>query len=136
MLLTECRSGGLLKYLHFDSPDILCHPLVADGAEKGAPGFRRHATIAHAAFGVRLLLDQRQEAHVLDSELLEESVYFRGALHIMGIHDTQNLAQDPVLLQELAPTYSLLIAGLLVLSYAEPVMYFPRTVQANPRISD
>jgi hypothetical protein len=92
MLLTECRSGGLLKYLHFDSPDILCHPLVKDGAEKSTPSFRRHAAIAHAAFCMRPRFNQRQEADVLGIELLEESVYLHRVLDIMGIHYTQYFA--------------------------------------------
>jgi hypothetical protein len=34
MLLPESSSNCLLKYLHFDSLDILALPLVKDGAEK------------------------------------------------------------------------------------------------------
>jgi len=52
MFLPEGRSGRFLEYLHFDSSDILAHPLIEDDAEKIAPGFGRHGAAAHATFSI------------------------------------------------------------------------------------
>jgi hypothetical protein len=83
MLLAESRSGRLLEYLHFDPLDVLALPLVEDGAEKIAPSFSRHGTVADTTLLVRLPLDQGQKTYVLNVDLLEEPVDLGGMSDVL-----------------------------------------------------
>ena len=47
MLPVQCRIGGFLKYLHFDSPDILALPLIKYSTEKPTKLFPRHRVSGH-----------------------------------------------------------------------------------------
>jgi len=132
MLLSECCSGSLLEYLHFDAPYITTHPFIEDSAQKNAPEFNRHREWADAAFGVRLRLDHRQKAHVGCFDLFQESVHVRGVLDIMRIDHTENIAIDPVLSQELISTYCFLVSWIAVFGDSAAVMQFLGTVQAEP----
>jgi hypothetical protein len=98
MLLPESSSGCLLEYLHLDSLDILALPLVEDGAEKIAQGFRRYSAVTHiASLSVRLRLDQGQKTNVRGLDLLEESVDLGGMLNVLCMHHAQYIARNLVL---------------------------------------
>jgi hypothetical protein len=132
MLLSECCSGSLLEYLHFDPPYVSTNPFIEDGAEKSAPEFNQHREWADATFGVRLRLDHRQKAHVGYFDLFEETVHVRGFLDIMRIDNTEDIAIDPVLSQEFIPMYCFLVSGIAVFGDSAAVMQFLGTVQTEP----
>src|SRR5436305_10917579 len=97
MVLAVCRSRCLLEHLHDDTPDVLPHPLVKDGAEKSAKRLRWHRTRAHAAGHCRLPLNEGNKTNVLGFDLLEKTVHLQGLLDILRMHDTQNIDRDFVL---------------------------------------
>jgi len=132
MLLAKGCSGRFLEYLHGDPPDILPHPLVEDGAEKSAKSFSRHSTVADAAHGVRLGLDQGQKPHVLGPDLLEEPVNLGGVLNVVCMHNAQYIERDSVFLQKFIPTHRLFMGGIPAFGDTVPIVHFLRTVKANP----
>ena len=86
VLLIEGCSGSLFEYLHFDPSDISVYPLVEDSAEKCSPSLTGDAEGADSAFGVRLMLDHREEVYVFGVDLLEESVDSEGKPDIVRVY--------------------------------------------------
>ena len=132
MVLSVCRSRGLLEYLYDDPPYVLPHPLIKDGAKKGAEGIRRHGSRAYTAFCRWLELNQRNEAEVLRSDLLEEPVYLKGILDIFCMDNAQDINGDFMLLQKAISLHHLLVGGLLALGHTIPVVQRLGTVEAEP----
>jgi hypothetical protein len=131
MLLPESSSNCLLKYLHFDSLDILALPLVKDGAEKIAQSFSRYSTVADAAYSLWLRLDEGQKANVWGLDLPEESVDLGGMLDVLCMYYAQYIAWDLVLPQETVTTHRFLVGRFLVLGDSVLIMYFLWPVEAK-----
>src|SRR5512136_2639674 len=85
MLLSVCRSGGLLKYLHHDPPYVLPDPFIKDGAEEDSKRISRHGPGAYANFGRRPQFNQGNEAEVLSFDLLEKPVHRKRVEDIFGM---------------------------------------------------
>jgi hypothetical protein len=131
MFLPESSSNCLLKYLHFDSLDILALPLVKDGTEKIAQSFSRYSTVADAAYSLWLRLDEGQKANVWGLDLLEEPVDLGGMLDVLCIHYAQYIAWDLVLPQETVTTHRFLVGRFLVLGNSVLIMYLLWPVEAK-----
>ena len=97
VVLAMGRARRFLEDLHDDPSDVLPHPLIKDRAQKGAKRLSRYGARAHLAFCCGLLLDQRDKAEVLGSNVLEKAVHLKRILDIPGMHDAENIDRDFVL---------------------------------------
>ena len=131
MVLSVCRSCGLLEYLYHDPPYVLPHPLIKDGAEKDAKRISWHRSGAHAPFGGWSQLNQRNEAEVLGFDLLEKAVNLKRMLDIFRMDNAEDINRNFVLPQEAISLHHLLVSRLLALGHAITVVQGLWTVQAE-----
>ncbi len=122
MVLSVCRSRGLLEYLYDDPPYVLPHLLIKDGAEKNTKRISRHGSRAHTTFCGFLYLNEGNETEVLSIELLEKAVHVKRMLDILRMDNAQDINRDFVLPQKAISLHHLLVGRLLPLGHAIPVV--------------
>jgi hypothetical protein len=132
MVLSVCRSRGLLEYLYDDPPYVLPHPLIKDGTEKDAKRISRYGSRAHTTFCKWLQLNQGNEAEILSFDLLEKTVHLKRMLDILPMDNAQDINRKFVLPQKVVSLHHLPVGRLLALGHAIPVVQRLRTIEAEP----
>ncbi len=132
MLESARRPGCFFKYLDHNSPDILTHPFIENRTEKLAESLRRYGIGAHSSGEIRPTLDNGKERHIFGADVLEIPIHLRRKLDIVVIQDTENVARNPVMPQELECAQGLFMRGLLPFGQPIMVVHFLGAIQTEP----